>query len=1100
MLHIIAGVAQSGKTTRLKKQLQSVVESGGHAVLLVPEQASFNNERALQTLLGRRSAGAEVLSFSRLAERLLRQLGGRDRQPVTGAAQVFFMSVALDELSDLLNVYGRHYRSRGFIEQTLSIVEECKNAGLSPERLAAFAQGMPAGSENSLRDKIAELSLIFDSYEAIVHRGSLSPQDVLTLAADRLDGSDILKDADIFIDDFSGFTAPELLLISALMAQARRVTVALCCDALKTAQPAFALEADTARRLTALARTRGIETVQTVLPEPDWRPPALIALERATRAEGLPARDDTGGGAVRAVSCANPYDELETVAAEIARLVQERGYRYRDIAVIARDMGRYQTALPSVFARFNLPFFWDMRRDARCSALPQGVLSTVLLACGLREGDWLDVARAPLMGLEPELVGALENYSFVWSLRRSEWERPFYKNPDGMVEGISPRAAKTLQALEEARRQITAPVQALRKAFESGRGGEIARGLWRFLQRTDAARHLADFAGTMPPQEKSLFLEEQALLWQQTVDMLELFDAIPEEITVGKERVAELVELSFGGFEVATPPRTLDEIAVGTADRIRCENVRAVFLLGAIEGEFPSSALPGGLLSENERRQLVEGGLELFTEGDRSQATERMFCYRAVTAPAERLVVCCPRTDAAGNTLLPSAIFSRAAALTSDSERPALWNVWTAAGLEKAVAERRETPDSRFSTLLALGEKTLGGPRVARLLNADQKRLHTLPDPAVTAALFGRRLKLSPSRLEQYYRCPFTYFMQKGLGARKRQKAELSPIQAGVLIHRVLQRLLSRHGGKGLSGVTPEQLRQQIADETARYLAECAGDSAGLPARLLRNFERLGEWLFDMVRHLAEELAQSAFEPVAFELSIGEGKVVSPPVFKLGDTEILIEGTADRVDTAIINGKKYLRVLDYKSGQKRFLLDEVYYGLNLQMLIYLFSICENGAGDLGGAAPAGALYVPAQGGYFSGARHVDPGQLEKQRHKQYAMNGLLLSDEAVLRGMERDLNGDYIPYSEGSKKTDALYSVQELAALWKLVGQKIEGMAQSLYSGDIAALPCCRDGEAPCDFCDYRIACGFEPGDPVRALLKLDRADILKEEGSADGD
>ena len=1098
MLHLIAGVAQSGKTTLIKQQIRSRVESGGRAVLIVPEQASFNNERALQQLLGQSAAKAEVLSFSRLAERLLRQLGGRDRQPVTPAAQVFFMSVALDELADLLTVYGRHYRSRGFIEQTLSVVEECKNAGLSPERLATFSQSMPTGS---LREKLRELSLIFDAYEAILHRGCLSPQDVLDLAAERLASSSALKDADIFIDDFGGFTGPELSLISSLLSQARQVTVALCCDAPRTTQPAFALAADTARRLMHLAQERGVDAMQTVLPEPGWRSVALCALERATRAEALPVKETTGGGAVKAVFCANPYDELETVAAEIAQLVRQQGYRFRDIAVIARDMGRYQTALPSVFARFDLPFFWDMRHDARCSVLTQGVLAAVLVACGMREGDWLDVARSPLLGLESELIGALENYSFVWSLRRSEWERPFYKNPDGMIEVISPRAAKTLQMLEEARARLTAPVQALRQTFESGQGSQIAKGLWRFLQEIDASKHMADFAEAMPPDEKRAFLEEQSLLWQQLVGFLELFDAIPDEITVTKERIAELVELSFGGFEVATVPRTLDEIAVGTADRIRCENVRTVFLIGAIEGEFPSAAMPGGLLSENERRQLVEGGLDLLTEGDRSQATERMFCYRAVTAPTERLVVCCPRTDAAGAALLPSALFLRAAALTAEQKRPELWRVWTAAGLEKAIAEHHDTPDARISALVALGEKTLGAQRVARLIHADEKRAHALMDPAIPPALFGGRLKLSPSRLEQYYRCPFSYYIQKGLGAYKRQKAELSPIQAGVLIHRVLERLLSQHGGKGLSAVPPEQLRQQIATETVGYLTECAGDPSLLPARLLRNFERLGEWLFDMVCHLAQELLQSEFEPVAFELQIGEGKEVRPPVFKIGmDTEIVIEGTADRVDTAVINGKKYLRVLDYKSGKKSFLLDEVYYGLNLQMLIYLFSICQNGAGSLEGAAPAGALYVPAQGSYVLSARGTDPYQLEKQRHKQYVMNGLLLSDEDVLRGMERDLNGDYIPYALGGKKIDALYSMEELARLWRLVEGKIEGMAQQLYTGDISALPSCRGGDSPCDFCDYRTACGFEAGDPVRELLKLDRTAILKGEGRADGE
>lgn len=1095
MLHIIAGVAQSGKTTMIKRRIEETVESGGHAVLLVPEQASFNNERALQQLLGRNVAKAEVLSFTRLADRLLRQLGGRDRQLVTPASQAFFMSIALDELSDLLNVYGRHYRSRGFIEQTLSILEECKNAGLSPERLSSFSQGLPKGA---LREKVQELSLIFDAYEAILHRGCLSPQDVLNLAAERLGDSAVLKDADIFIDDFGGFTAPELSLISALLHQARQVTVALCCDAPHTSQPAFALAADTARRLLRMAQEQGVESTQTVLPEPDWHPHALLSLERATRAEILPENDGGSGGAVRAIHCANPYDELETVAAGIARLVQEQGYRYRDVAVIARNMTRYQTALPSVFARFNLPFFWDMRRDARCSALTQGVLAAVLIACGMREGDWMAVVRAPLFGLGSELVGALENYSFVWSLRRSEWEHPFYKNPDGMVETFTPRAIKTLQTLEEARCRIIEPVLALRRAFESAQGGQIARGLWRLLQDINAAEHLTDFAQEMPLDEKNTFLEEQSLLWQQLVDLLELFDAIPPEIVVTKERIAELVELSFGGFEVATVPRTIDEIAVGTADRIRCENVRAVFLLGAIEGEFPSAAMPGGLLSENERRQLADGGLDLLTEGDRSQATERMFCYRAVTAPAERLVVCCPQADAQGGLLLPSALFLRAAALTDEQAFPAFWRVWTAAGLEKAIAEHRGATDARFAALVALGEKTLGENRVARLLHADEKRPHTLIDPTIPSALFGSCLKLSPSRLEQYYRCPFSYFMQKGLGARQRQKAELSPIQAGVLIHRVLERLLSQHGGKGLSSVLPEQLKAQIAAETAAYLTECAGDPAGLPARLLRNFERLGEWLFDMVSHLAQELRQSAFEPVAFELQIGEGKAVPSPVFKVGNAEIRIEGTADRVDTAVIQGKKYLRVLDYKSGKKSFLLDEVYYGLNLQMLIYLFSICENGSGALGGAAPAGALYVPAQGGYIVSPRGTDPYQLEKQRHKQYVMNGLLLSDEDVLRGMEYDLNGDYIPYIEG-KSTDALYSAQELAKLWRLVEEKIEAMATQLYSGGIAAVPSCRNGDSPCNFCDYRTACGFEPGDPVRELLKLDRDAILNGEGSADG-
>lgn len=1097
MLNIIVGVARSGKTTLIKERIKATVSTGRRALLIVPEQASFYNERTLQDMLGKCSHKAEVFSFSRLSELLLRQLGGRDRQPVTATAQVFLMSMALDELSDVLTVYGRHYRSRGFIEQTLAVVEECRNAGIMPEQLSAFSLALPEGS---LRDKVHELSLIYDAFEAILHRSYLSSHDMIEMASQRLQTSELLNDADVFVDDFGGFTAPEFSLISAILSQAHQLTVAICCDEIRSKQPAFALAADTINRLINIAEDARVEIKYTVLPEPVHLVTALLEMERATRCESLPNKEKQHSEGVQALACANPYEELETVASEIAQLVHEKGFRYREVAVIARDMSRYISALPSVFARYELPYFWDMRRDARSSALTQGVLEAVMVACSTREADWLSVARSPLFGLDAELIGELENYCFVWSVRQSMWEHPFCNNPDGMVEIMSEKASNKLAQLEEARRKITEPVLSLRKAIKSGQGSRIAKGLWQFLQEIEAKQHLAQFADVMHPEEKSAFLEEQSLLWQQLIGLIELFDAVSDELSISVDRVSELIELSFGGFEVATVPRTLDEVAVGTADRIRCENVRAVFLLGAIEGEFPSSSMPGGLLSEPERRQLSQGGLSLLTEGDRSQATERMFCYRAVTSPSEHLVVCCPRTDAAGAALLPSSIFMRAAALTVQTSQPDLKHIWTLAGLEKTIAEQSEAQGSELAILSELGRESLGDKRVQRLLRANEKREHKIENKSISQELFGNRIKLSPSRLEQYYKCPFSYYMQKGLGARTRQKAELSPLQAGTLIHRVLEKMVSRHGGKGLADVPANQLRQEINDEIVSYLTECVGDLSNIPARLLSNFERLGGWLFDMVSHLAQELAQSEFEPIAFELQIGENKQVEPLSLKTdAGAEVIVEGTVDRIDIATVNGKKYVRVLDYKSGKKSFLLEDVYYGLNLQMLIYLFSINQNGTGELGDTIPAGALYVPAQGSYISSTRDADIYQLQKKRQKQYEMNGLLLSDEDVLRAMERDLSGAYIPYVEG-KKADALYSLAELGKLQRMVEDRIQLMAQQLYDGEIQAVPSCRDNESPCDYCDYRTACGFEQGDTVRSILKLDREKIFKEGWCEDGE
>ncbi|MBC8575992.1 PD-(D/E)XK nuclease family protein [Yanshouia hominis] len=1093
MLHLVCGAAHSGKTALMQQILLDSAQNGRKAMLIVPEQASFSNERMLYSLPGGRSELLKVLSFTRLSELLLRQLGGLGRELIGETASAFLVNVALEELSDTLTVYRRHYRSRGFIGQIAGMIRECQNAGVSPGALSSFALAQPEGS---LRQKAYELSVIYDTYEAVLHRSYLSPTDLLTLAADRLaaDQSGLYAGEEVVIDDFGSFTAPELRLIEALLGRAHRVSVALCCDAPSSREPAFALAADTAARLAALAREQCCGVEETLLPG-GASAPGLAAFERAVRRERLP-EDGRRYREIRARRAADPYEELSFTAAEIARLVREEGLRYREIAVIARDLSRYDVALPAVFERYRIPCFLDLRTDACSSALTQGVLTAAAVAGGLREGDPLQLAASPLTGLSAGELGALENYCYVWSVRGRGWEQPFVNHPDGMVGPLDEAAAQRLAGIEDSRRRVMEAVLPLRAAMKEGTPRRFAEGIWRFLQDCGARERLEDFAAPMPPEERRLFLEEQNLLWEQLVGTLDLFAAMPEEITLDAERAYELLELAVGSFEVATVPRTLDEVAVGTADRMRPENPRVVFLLGLVEGEFPSAAMPGGLFSEEERERMARGGLPFIVEGDRSAATERMFCYRAATAATERLYAFYPAANAVGERLAPSELFTRAAALSAPWEEEPLWEAQTPASIETALAGcgspgPGEGPQA--AALRSAARRVLGEERCRRLEAAAEKQSHKIGDGALARRLFGMRMRLSPTRLEQFYRCPFSYYMNKGLGAKARQRAELSPAQAGTLIHRVLEQSVAHFGGEGLSTVPEPELRGEIARQTDGYLIERLGDLSQAPRRLVGGFRRIGDWLYELLRRIGEELSQSRFEPAAFELSIREGGEVEPLVLRTaGGGEILVEGTVDRVDVAEINGRRYLRVLDYKSGRKKFLLDDVYYGLNLQMLVYLFTICKNGREELSGLLPAGALYLPALGGYVPAARDADPEKIAGARLEQYRMNGLLLDDPSVLRAMEADLGGLYIPYTDG-KKAEALYSLSEMGRLSRLVEDRLRGMAEELHRGEIAARPSCRGTESPCGYCDYRGICGFEEGDPVRELAALDRDAVLKE-------
>lgn len=1103
MLSLIVGTAKSGKTTELFNRICALSFDNGisGAILIVPEQASFNNERAISERLGEKAGRVQVVSFSRLAEQTLKRLGGFDKPIAAPAAEKLFMSMAISEAAKDSPIYGGRYRSHGFIEQALQMINELRNAGISPEKLSASSEQLEAGP---LSEKVRELALIYGAFEAILGRSYISAADMIRLAAGHLEKSGELGGKEIFIDDFAGFTAPELEMIAVMLRQAERVTVTLCCDDIPTFKPAFGLTGDTAHLLRKTAAAYDIKIEKTVVKQESFHG-SLALMEKAQQNDDIPD-EQTGDGSVEALLCQSCYDELETAAARISELVYSGESRYRDIAVIARDLTQYRFALPSVFARFKIPFFWDIRRDARSQLLTGGLLSAVKAAAGIYGGDCLEAARSPLMGLCEDEISALENYCYIWSLKNSDWKKPFVKNPDGMTGSMSESAAKRLSELESCRERIIKPLEKLSSALKSGVGKEIAEGIWNFLLETDAGHNISVFAEGMEENERKSFLEEQSLLWQQLVALLNIFAAASDEFRFDKTRVCELLETTFGEFEVAVIPRTLDEVTVGTADRIRCDNVKTVILLGAVDGEFPSADMPGGILSEPERRSLCEAlektdsdGFKLFTEGERSYDNECMLCYRAVTSPAERLIVCCPKTDAAGAVTTPSDIFLRAAAVSRAEKFSPYDRIWTVDCLQKALAEAALDEGEVKCTIAALGEELLGGERTAALLNG-KKPVHSLSGRDITRPLYGERLHISPSRLEQYYRCPFSYFMQKGLKAYRLQRAELSPAQAGTLVHLVLERLVSaeKRGGKPFWELDGDTLRAAVIRITAEYMAECFGGEEHIPARIKSSMEHICEGLLRVIRHLGEELRQSEFVPTAFELRIGSGGV-EPVVMKTeaGD-EISVEGVVDRVDTAVINGKGYLRVVDYKSGAKKFSLWHILSGFDLQMLIYLFSIAKNGKDALKNLSPAAVLYLPALGSYTQVVRE----RLEQDDafdEKGLVMSGILLNDESVLRGMEKELGGRFIPVG-GKRRNPPVYSERQFGQIEKTVGARITEMAKRLYDGEIEALPRILENNSPCDRCDYKAVCGFESCDNAVYIPTADINEIFGEEENDNGE
>ncbi len=1106
MLHMVTGPSGSGKTTFLYEQAARLAREGRQVLFIVPEQSTFIAERKLYSLLKGQTVDVEVLSFTRLADKIFREIGGLGEPYLSDTGRFVLMSIALEELKDMISVYARHIGSAAFIAKVVDTVEEMKNAGLTPENLSSLTFTLPEGA---LKEKIAELSLIYDLYNTLVGERYVDPLDALSRAADRLSGQRFLKERCVLIDSFDGFTAPEYAMLKRMIADCPELYISLSLSDGPDPLDLWSGARMTKERLVRSCRDEiGLSPEQIEMGEPKrFHSPALLHMEKnIMRQVARYTGDDLLG--VRLFAAPNPFDELCYIAGEVSRLVRDEGMRYRDILVITRNWERYLPMLPPVLERYGIPYFLDARSDICAKPLTSLAIGAVKLCSGgLRTQPLLTLARSAALDIDPEELGLLENYCYTWGIEGTAWERTFKNHPDGMQEGMDDRAAEKLARINACRSRLIVPLKAFQNAIADKTGEAFATGLYQYFLDTDAGANLSRFAQTLPSQESKIFLEEQSQLWDAMVDILDLFATRLGGQAYTKDRLAGLFEMAVASLDIGRPPEALDQLLIGQADRVRPDNPRVVFVIGATDGDFPKTDLAGGLLSDSDRQRLAGSGVELLKDGESFLSRERFFCYSAVTCASERVIISYPKRSASGEELLPSPLFSGAAAIfpqmvkTKVSAIDGVLNLETAADALSGCY-RDDTP---WRATLEAFLRENGGDSFVRLIDsAARKSPQKIEDKGVASRLFGENMLLSPSRIERYYNCPFSFFVQSGLGIRARRQADVSPVEVGSLIHQILEEMLARHGGK-LATFDREELRAHIRSGIEAYIAARVSDTTELGQRLSYLFSRLVEPIEELLLQLIAELGQSLFVPAYFELPVRGGSDVEPVTLTTGGgITVRTEGVIDRVDIAEVDDQRYVRVVDYKTGKKNFSLSDVYHGLNMQMLIYLFSVCQNGRGELHDVQPAGILYMPSKGGYLSTGRDVGREELLRKHREQYRMKGIVLNEPHVIRAMEPTGKGEFIPVrlseDDAIQQRSAVISRAELERLQKLVEERVTGMADLLCDGRVEACPASGVGYSPCQYCDYKRVCGFEDGDPVRPVDLVERTGILGDDTQKGGE
>lgn len=1092
MLRFLLGSARSGKTAALSARIGAGLRrSDRKALVLVPEQFSFETERALLLALGPQDmTRVEVLSFTRLCERIFHAHGGFAGNRLDTVGRRIVVDVALHECADQLEFYGRQIDYPAFQNELLLTLRGCKASLISPEILLRAAETQSASSP--LRGKLHDLGIILATYNACVAQTAVDPLDDLARAAELLQGADFFARTDLYVDAFRDFSTAQQKLLAYALAECGDVTVALCADALRgTPLGLFSPTQRTAEQLTRLARRAGCKVAQPeILPAGSgFASPALRRLsvclyqpQNDAAEDGNASNAAEAANAIRIVTAADRIRECERIAAEIRRMVRTEGFRYREIAVLAKNVDGVRELISNAFRKYGIPLFCDERMDILVSP-PAVLLQSIIRAAGrLDTGAFLQIAKSGLLSVDEESLCELDDYCYTYNIAGTRWLSEFTGNPDGLAGEMDAEQAERLQRINALRERLVEPIETLRGQLDGADGYELTRELYATLEAYHARENLSALVEQLSAEDgrRRLLLES----WNTLTDVLDRLCLMLADKPFSLERYASLLQSVLSEADYGLIPQTLDAVSLGAVDRARTTSPRAVFILGVEEGVFPAAPGDNGLFAQSERPRLEEAGLSLLDDTATLLCNERFLAYAAVTAATERIVFSYCTGSLRGDAVAPSELIREIRRVfPSLREEPPL---------APDSGELVETAESAFSVYCAgrarqtgaygaLEPLLLENPEYAPLLrsldNVSSAPTYRLENGG--AALFAGQRQLSPSRVSAYYKCRFAYFCRYGMEVRPRPKAQITLLETGSLVHYVLERVVAECPDKTFCELSDGRLSALTERLVERFVKEQLGASE-LDERTRYQLERLRQMCILLVRRLADEFRQSEFAPVATELMLGRDE----PGLRLrspGGADVEVIGTIDRVDVMEKDGKKYLRVVDYKTGGKEFRLSDVREGLNMQMLLYLATLWKHGRGAFKNIIPAGVLYMTAQ-------TAVQNGDASKLR-----MNGLLLDDPDALRGMEKDLKGVFIPVKElkkgGYSAESPLATLEQFGLLERLIERRVTQMADGLLAGDIAALPI--EGELEhCKTCEYRSVCRREDDDPFYQPVELEKDKI----------
>lgn len=1134
-LRFYFGPSGSGKSHRIYEEImqRAAQEPGRNFLIIVPDQFTMQTQKDLVMRSDRGGIlNIDVLSFGRLSHRILEEVGTKEMPVLDDTGKSLVLQKIAADLKEQLPAMGSLLHKQGYIHEVKSAISEFMQYGISTQDMDKLIAS--AEKRGALAMKLRDLKTLYRGFQDYIRDHFITTEETLDVLRRSLVKSKILPDSVVVFDGFTGFTPIQNRLIQELMRVCEETIVAVTIGEeedpyqMDGEQKLFHLSKKTVADLVKLAAeaevTRGEDVFVKGGPNRFTEAPALCYLEQNLfRYQYEPYTEKQCE--IRMFEALSPREEVHQTALYIRKLIREEGLTYRDIAVVIGDLEGYASYVEAEFGQLEIPCFLDRTRGIVLNPMIEYIKSVLQLY--IRDFSYDTVfhfLRSGMADISREEIDELENYVIRTGARGYRtYSRLFTRKTEEMQQGSgqedTERAEETMERLNRIRQQFADTVEILHMAPRA-KAGEYVDHLYDFLEQNQVQQKLLNYQQQFEQEGDLAKAREYAQIYRLVMDLLDQIYELLGEEEISLQEFADILEAGFGEITVGTIPQNVDRIVVGDMERTRLKQVKVLFFLGVNDGNIPKNASKGGIISDMDREFLIESGTEMAPSPRQQMYIQRLYLYLNMTKPSERLYLSYAKVNSDGKGIRPSYLIDTVRklfpqlAVEYPQNRSRLEQIeGRQEGARYLAEELREYADGTLRE-----EERQDFYLMYRAYEADPEGRDRLTAAAfrrykesglsriVARALYGRQLENSVSRLETYAACACRHFLQYGLSLQEREEFGFEVSDMGNVYHAVLENFAGKLAESGRTWWDFDEnfATQAIKEAVEGYAATYGETVLYSSARNEYAITRMSRILTRTVLTLQQHLKQGSFQPDDYELSFRFAEDLDSIHVDLSEEEKMhLQGRIDRIDVSEDAEHVYVKVIDYKSGNKKFDLAALYYGLQLQLVVYM-----NAAMELESRkhpdkeiVPAALLYYHIDDPTIETPVELTQEQINEEILAKLRMNGVVNSDPAVVERLDHLLQ-DKSKVIPVEKKKDGSFSArsgilsrEEMQLVSSYVDTKIRKIGREILDGKIAANPYEKGNEEACTYCAYKKVCGFDgsiPGYEKRQLEDLDKQTLMQ--------